>query len=84
MKNSFENFSYYAAIVVFIGGIVLLVLLLVAEFTDYKTPNDYTYVDLDGNAGNADYCSSSRAGMWCKAGDRKVMVKEYSHREEEE
>lgn len=81
MKGSLVEFLGCAFAVVITG---VLVLLIISEFIDYKTPNDYAYVDLDGNAGAADYCSSSRAGMWCKAGDRKITVKEYSCRKEEE
>ena len=80
MKDSLVEFLGCAFAVVITG---VLVLLLISEFIDWKTPNDYSYVDLDGNAGSADYCSSSRSGMWCKAGDRKVMVKEYSYQGEQ-
>lgn len=81
MKDLIVDIFSCVFVVIVIGG---LILLFAAVLNDYKTPNDYAYVDLDGNAGSADYCTSSRAGMWCRAGDRKVMVKEYSYQEEEE
>lgn len=80
MKDSLIEFLGCAFAVVIIG---FLVLLLISEFIDWRTPNDYSYVDLDGNTGVADYCTSSRAGMWCRAGGRKITVKEYSYREEQ-
>jgi len=79
--DSFVDFLCFVFSAIVIVG---LVLLLIASYQDYSTPNDYAYVDLDGNTGFADVCGSDRAVMWCRAGDRKITVKEYSYRREEE
>lgn len=74
-----------AVLLVFVVVITAgLALLLVGAAKDYASPNDYAYVDLDGNAGLADVCGRDRGGMWCRAGDQQILVKSYTANKEEE
>lgn len=64
-------------------AIFVVVFIAICYFIDNNTPNDYSYIDLDGNAGSADYCDSRRHGLYCKAGDKIITVKEYSAKKED-
>lgn len=57
--------------------------LTIYYFIDNNTPDDYNYIDLDGNAGSADYCGNGRYVLYCKDGDKIITVKEYSTKKED-
>lgn len=80
-----ERIFDFLAFLFIIAIVAVIVVIVVCYFHDYTTTNDYTYVDIDGNTGVADVCSQERGLLWCKSGDRRITVKEYSLiREEEE
>ena len=81
MIEKFVDAVLLVFVVVITAGIALL---FVWEAKDYASPNDYTYVDLGGNAGLADVCNKDKSGMWCKSGDRQILVREYKANKEEE
>lgn len=37
----------------------------------------YLYIDLDGNKGIAEECSTNAGMMWCKKGNIQITVREY-------
>lgn len=78
------DFVVVALVVLAVVPMVVTVALVVAAFQDYGSHNDYTYIDLDGNAGSADVCGINRGGMWCKAADKRILVKEYTVIKEDE
>lgn len=81
MIEKFVDVALLVFVVVITAG---LALLFVGVAKDYASPNDYVYVDLGGNAGLADVCGRDRSGMWCKVGDKQILVREYTANKEEE
>lgn len=81
MRESFIDAAFAIFMAIVMLGAVLLIVVVVQ---DYNSPNDYTYIDLDDNTGFADMCGNGRGGMWCKAADKHILVKEYTVVKEEE
>ena len=62
---------------------VVFCLLIFAYVYDNITPDDYTYIDLAGDKGTADICSSGGT-LTCYKGGKRITVREYMMIEEEE
>lgn len=77
MKKDFD-FIDVALIMLVVIIMVVVVVLIIGVVQDYESTNDYSYIDLDGNTGSADVCGTNRGGMWCKAADKRILVKEYT------
>lgn len=69
-----------AGIVVFLLSAMLLSGLfgLFDAHEDYESPNDYAYIDTNGNTGFADYCTTDRGSLRCKKGEKEIIVTEYT------
>lgn len=72
------------ALVGFVLSLVRLGLALFYPISDYQSKNDYSYIDMDGKTGFADYCSRDRGQLYCYASNKTIEVKEYTKIKEEE
>ena len=72
------------ALVSLVLSLVELGLALFCPVSDYQSKNDYSYIDIDGKTGSADYCGKNTGQPYCRAGDRTIQVKEYTKIKEEE
>lgn len=73
-EKEFWKLVLIGLVVVFI---ILLIPVVIVVGSSLSGDNIYLYIDLDGNKGIADECSTNEGMMWCRKGDRRITVREY-------
>lgn len=77
-----DSFGEFIFAVFVIGLAAMVVVGVTGMYNDYQSPNDYAYIDMDGNTGFANYCSNDYGALVCTKGEEKIAVKKYTKVEE--